>query len=86
MLSLASFSIASENDLLERLLSLGDEYRLLVRRIEIRFLSAAALAILTEHFVFPPECVCCNILDRLPYLFPPSGWSSAIVPDFPKLF
>jgi hypothetical protein len=80
----ASFSIASEDDLLERLLSLGDEYRPLLRRIEIRFLSAAGLAILAQHFVFPPECVCCSILDRL--VPPPSGWSSEIVPDFPRLF
>jgi hypothetical protein len=75
---------------LERLLRLGDEYRPLLSRIEIRFLSAAALAILSEHFVFPPECVCCSILDLLLPPAPPpppqSGWNSAIVADFPKLF
>jgi hypothetical protein len=43
-------------------------------------------AILTEHFVLPPECLCCSILDCLPPPPPPSGWDSAIVPDFPKLF
>jgi hypothetical protein len=80
VLGLASFSIASEDALLELLLSLGDEYRPLLRWIEIRFLSVAGLTILTEHFAFLPECVFCGILDRLP------GWNSAIVPDFPKLF
>jgi hypothetical protein len=55
---------------LERLSSLGGEYRPLVSRIEIQFLSAAGLAILDEHFVFPPGCVYCSILDRL---IPPSG-------------
>jgi hypothetical protein len=84
-----SFSIASEDALLEQLLSLGDEYHPLLNRIEIRFLSAAGVAILAEHFVFPPECVCCSILDRLlppPPPIPPFGWNSAIVPDFPTLF
>jgi hypothetical protein len=79
----ASLSIASEDVLLGRLLSLGDEYRPLLSRIEIRFLSAAGLALLAEHFVFPPECVFSGILDQLPD-YP--GWNSAIVPDFPKLF
>jgi hypothetical protein len=71
---------------LERLLSFGDEYRPLLNRIAIGFLSAAVLAILAEHFVFPPECVCCGILDRLLHGPPPSGWNSAIVPGFPKVF
>jgi hypothetical protein len=61
-------------------LSLGDEYRPLLSRIELRFLSVTGLAILVEHFFFPPECVCYGILDRL------LRWNSAIVPDFPKLF
>jgi hypothetical protein len=85
----ASFSIASEDDLLERLLSLGDEYRPLLSRIEIRFLSEAGLASLAEHFAFPPECMYWSILNSLlppPPPPPPSGWNSAIVPDFPKLF
>jgi hypothetical protein len=85
----ASFSIASEDALLEQLLSLGDEYRPLVSRIDIRFLSPAGLALLAEHFVLSPECVCCGILDLLlhpPPPPPPSGWNSAIVPDFPTLF
>jgi hypothetical protein len=87
-----SFSIVSEDDLLKRLLSLGDEYRPLLSRIEIRFLSAPGLAILAEHFVFLPECVCFGILHRLLHpprplpLRPPPGWNSVIVPDFPKLF
>jgi hypothetical protein len=83
---------------LGRLLSLGDEYRPLLNRIDIRFLSAGGLALLTEHFVLPPECVCCRILCRLlhPTLSPhpaiavmasiPVGWNSAICPDFPTLF
>jgi hypothetical protein len=52
-------------------------------RIEIRFLSAVGLTIPAEHFAFPPESVCCGILDSL---IPPLGWNSAIVPDFPNLF
>jgi hypothetical protein len=52
----ASFSIASEDDLLRRLLGLGDESRPLVSRIAFRFLSATVLAILAEDFAFPPEC------------------------------
>jgi hypothetical protein len=86
VLGLASFSIASEDALLERLLGLGDEYRPLVNRIEIRFLTASGLAILAGHLVFPPECVCCGILDHLLPPPPHSGWNSAIVPEFPKLF
>jgi hypothetical protein len=80
VLGRASFSIASEDALLERLLNLDDEYSPLLSRIEIGFLSPSGLAILAERFAFPPECVCCGILDRLP------RWNSAIVPDFPKLF
>jgi hypothetical protein len=89
VLGLSSFSIASEDALLDQLLSLGDEYRSLLSRIESRFLSAAGLASLVEHFVFPPECVYCGILESLilpPVPPPPSGWDSAIVPDFPELF
>jgi hypothetical protein len=85
VLGLASFSIASEDALLERLLSLGDEYRPLVSRIEIEFLSAAGLATLAEQFAFAPDWVCCSILDYLLHSIP-SGWNSAIVPGFPKLF
>jgi hypothetical protein len=86
ILGMASFSIASEDALLERLLSFGHEYRPLLSRIEIRFLSATSLAILAEHFAFPPECVCCSILDHLLPRPPVSKWNSAIVPDFPNLF
>jgi hypothetical protein len=67
-------------------LSLREEYRPLLNRIEIRFLSASGLAILIEHFAFLPECVCWGILDCLLHPPPPSGWTSAIVPDFPTLF
>jgi hypothetical protein len=86
VLGLASFSIASEDALLERLLSLGDESRPLLRRIEILFLSPAGLAIQAEHFAFPSECVCYGTLDHLFRLFPPPEWNSAIVPGFPELF
>jgi hypothetical protein len=80
LLGLASFSVGNEDDFLERLLSLGDEYRPLLSRIELRFLSVTGLAMLAEHFFFPSECVCYGILDRL------LRWNSTIVPDFPKLF
>jgi hypothetical protein len=82
----SSFSIVDEDDLLERVLGLGDEYRPLLDRIEIRFLSATGLAIVAGHFAFLPECVFCSILGSLRSLFPSSGWDSAIVPDFPNLF
>jgi hypothetical protein len=75
--------IDSEDDVLGRLLRLGDEYRPLLSRIEIRFLSVAGLAILAEHFAFPPECVFCSILGSLIH---PLRWNSAIVPGFPTLF
>jgi hypothetical protein len=85
VLRLASFSISSEDPVLQRLLTPGNEYCLLLSRSEIRFLSAAGLAILIEHFAFPPECVCYGNLDCL--LRPlPRGWNSANVPDFPALF
>jgi hypothetical protein len=84
----ASFSIDGEDRLLDRLLSLGDEYRPLLRWIEIRFLSATGLAALTEDLESPPECLWLGIRDRLipPPAPPPSGWDSAIVPDFPVIF
>jgi hypothetical protein len=82
----ASFSIASEDDLLKQLLSLGNEYGPLLSRIAIRFLSPVGRAILAEHSAFPPDCLFCSTLDHLLHLLPPSGWNSAIVPDFPKLF
>jgi hypothetical protein len=89
VLGLASFSIASEDALLERLLALGDEYHPLLSRIEFRFLNAIDLAILEERFTLPPEWLFYAIPDRLlppPPSPPPSGWNCAIVPDFPKLF
>jgi hypothetical protein len=84
----ALFSIASEDDLLKRLLSVGDEYSSLLRWIEVQFLSAAGVAALAEHFLFPPEGLCCSILGRVLPPPPPSprGWNSVIVPDFPELF
>jgi hypothetical protein len=85
VLGRASFAIDSE----DAFLSLGDESRRLLSRIESRFLNATDFAVLAEHFVLPHERVCCRILDRLlppPPPPPPSGWTSAIVPDFPKLF
>jgi hypothetical protein len=67
-------------------LALGEQYRPLLNRIEIRFLGVTGLAIMVEHFILSPEWVCCSILNRLPYLSRLSGWNSVIVPDFPKLF
>jgi hypothetical protein len=69
VLSLASFSISSEDALLKRLLSFGDEARPPMSRIAMRFLSVVGLAILAEHFVFPPKYVFCGIMD--PLLHPP---------------
>jgi hypothetical protein len=89
VLGLASFSMASQDALSERLLSFGDEYHPPLSRTEIQFLSAAGLAVLAEHFAFPPECICGAILNHLLHLPPPpapSEWFFAIVPDFPELF
>jgi hypothetical protein len=55
LLSGASFSIVSEDNLLLFLLNRGDVYRPLLRWIEVRFLSDARLAFLAEHFVIAPE-------------------------------
>jgi hypothetical protein len=83
----ASFSVVDEDDLLHQLLGLGDEYRPLLRRIEMRFLSAAGFATLAEYSGFPPECVWCGVVDRLthsPEL--PGPFQSAIIADIPEIF
>jgi hypothetical protein len=80
-----AFCLVSEGDLLERLLSLGEEYRPLLRWIEIRFLSAASFTALMEHLEFAADWVWCYIADRLiPSV--PFGWNSVIVFDFPDIF
>jgi hypothetical protein len=73
---------------LERILSLGEEYRPLLRRIEMRFLSDAGLAKLAQHFACPTEWVWRGIPDRpIPPPRPsPFGWSSVIASDFPEFF
>jgi hypothetical protein len=81
----ASFSMVSEDELLERILSLGEEYRPLLRRIEMRFLSAAGIAALVDHFAIPLESVSCGVTDLLTSHVR-STWNSVIVVDFPKIF
>jgi hypothetical protein len=91
----ASFSIDSEDRLLEQLLSLGDEYLPLLGWIEIPFLSATGVAALTEDLEFPLEWVWWGIPDRLihppppptpPPAPPPRGpFGSVIVMDFPGI-
>jgi hypothetical protein len=82
------FSIVSEDALLKWVLSLGEEYRSLLRWIEIRFLSSAGLTILFEHFAIPPEWVWCAAVDRLMCPLGPSpsiGWDSVITPEVPGI-
>jgi hypothetical protein len=55
VLARGSFSVKSEDELLERLLSLGEEYRPLLRWVEMRFLSASGLAALAAHLGSPTE-------------------------------
>jgi hypothetical protein len=50
-----SFSVKSEDELLKTLLSLGKEYRPLLRWVEMRFLSVSGLAALAEHLGSPAE-------------------------------
>jgi hypothetical protein len=89
ILAEGSFSVVSEDDLLKKLLNLGEDYVPLLRRIAIEFLSTTGLAIMAEHFVFPPEWVCCAVVGRFLHPPPPplpSGWDSVIVADFPEIF
>jgi hypothetical protein len=85
VLCLASFSPNREDALLKRFLSLDNEYHPLLRWIEIRFLSAAGLAILAEHFAFALDSLLHRLIPPPPPSPPPSRWNSAIVADFPKL-
>jgi hypothetical protein len=63
-LDLSKLSVEAFDEVLSRLLGLSDEYRPLLRRIAIRFLSATGVAIVAEHCAFSPEYVCCGILDH----------------------
>jgi hypothetical protein len=93
ILASSSFSIGSENDLLKRVLALGEEYRPLLTRINVRFLDADGLSALAEHLTFPTECVWSEIVDsmirhpsRHTHHSFPSGWHSVIVSVFPEIF
>jgi hypothetical protein len=59
-----SFSIKSEDELLERLLSRREDYRLLLRWVEMRFLSASGLATLAEHLSSPAGWAWGGIVDH----------------------
>jgi hypothetical protein len=83
-----SFSVKGEDELLEFLLSLGEEYRPLLRWVEMRFLSASGLVALAEHLGSPAEWAWGGIADRLlvPPLPPAPVLDSAIISDFPEIF
>jgi hypothetical protein len=83
-----SFSVNSEDELLEGLLSLDEEYCPLLRWVEMRFLSASGLAALAEHLGSPAEWAWGGIADRLliPPLPPAPVLDSAIISDFPDIF
>jgi hypothetical protein len=88
VLARASFSVASEDELLERLLSLGGDYHPLLRRVELRFLSAAGLEVLVEHMEAPGEWVWRGIADRLSAPPPPPApvLDSVILSNCPAIF
>jgi hypothetical protein len=75
-----SFSIDGEDDLLEWILSLGEEYRPLLRWIAIRFLSPRGLAALFDGLVFPPEWLFHCVIGRFNV---PSGFDSVILSHIP---
>jgi hypothetical protein len=82
-----SFSVKSEDELLERFLSLGEEYRPLLRWVEMGFLSASGLAALVEHLGSLVEWAWGGIADRLPALVVPAPvLDSVIISDFPDIF
>jgi hypothetical protein len=80
-----SFSVKSEDELLELLLSLGEEYRLLLRWVEMRFLSVSGLTGLAEHLGSPAEWAWSGIANHL-LISPTPGLDSAIMSDFPEIF
>jgi hypothetical protein len=57
-----------------------EEYRPLLKWVEMRFLSASGLAALAEHLDSPAEWAWGGIADRLPVL------DSVIISDFPDIF
>jgi hypothetical protein len=73
---------------LERLLSLCEKHRPLLRWVDIKFLSAAGLAALTAHLGVPAEWAWGGIADRLsaPPLAGGPVLDSVIVSDFPEIF
>jgi hypothetical protein len=83
-----SFSVRSEDEFLEKLFSLGEKYRLLLRWVEMTFLSASGLAALAEHLGSPAEWAWSSIADHLLILpLPPTPvLDSAIISDFPDIF
>jgi hypothetical protein len=78
-------SAKSEDRLLELILKLGEEYRDLLRHIEIGFLSASGLLVLAEHFEITAESLWHSVVPRISCLvLSPLG--SLIISDFPAIF
>jgi hypothetical protein len=88
VLARGSFSVKSEDELLERLLSLCEEYRPLLRWVEMKFLSASGLAALVERLGSLAEWTWGGIADHLliPPLSPTPVLDSAIISGFPDIF
>jgi hypothetical protein len=85
-LSKMSFCIDSEDDLLDRLLNLGDDYCLLLKWVDIRFLSVASLATLSDHFAFPTDSLWPPFSHRLIRISSLGSFDSVIVCSFPAIF
>jgi hypothetical protein len=67
---------------LERMLSLSEAYRPLLRWIEIGFLSTTGFTTLIKHLIFPVEWIWCHILHRLVH----PRLASMIISDCPHLW
>jgi hypothetical protein len=83
----SSFSIASEDDLLEKLLCLDEKYHPLLSRIAIQFLSLPGRARLMEHLSFPTESIWCGLMHHfIPPFRSPSPLGSLIIWELPEIF
>jgi hypothetical protein len=85
LLLTSSVIIENEDSLLQLFLHFGSGYRLLLRHIQLGFLSNEALSLLADHFEFPPESVWRSAAEAIQYP-PPGPLDSLIVSSFPALF
>jgi hypothetical protein len=88
LLSGATFSVESEDALLDSLLKLDPAHSPLLRHIQPTFLSPDCFLSLLDHLARPPESVWLSLAERLrtPPPPPPGPFDSLIVSDFPQIF